>query len=177
MFTKQDIINSALVKIGNSPQNEITETYLNTTYTIGKKFLLGQHYWSFAKVVNDLSLVADIKYLNWNYTYRLPLNVGCVFDIFPHAKYDIFGSYLVCNNNPIQLIYSANDVEDLFPPAFSMLFATWIAREVSIIIKADQSLITMLTASYQEMLLNAISLDSFNVSSYEFRSNRYIDIR
>ena len=84
MLSKQDIINLALVKVGNAPRTEITDSYLLLMYDIGKKYLLGKHYWRFAKTISQLAINGDITVTGWQYVYRLPTNVGCIFDVVPH---------------------------------------------------------------------------------------------
>ena len=179
MLSKQDIINLALVKVGNAPRTEITDSYLLLMYDIGKKYLLGKHYWRFAKTISQLAINGDITVTGWQYVYRLPTNVGCIFDVVPHAKYDIFGTNLVCNSNPISLEYSRIDIPDSFPSDFGILLASYIAKEVATIIKngTDSSLSNLLNAQYQEILLDAMGQDSAMIPSLMFRSTRYIDVR
>jgi hypothetical protein len=179
MLSKQDIINLALVKVGNQPRTEVTDSYLTLAYNAGKTYLLGKHYWRFAKTIIGLSLNATTTVKGWNYVYRLPNNVGCIFDVIPHNAYDIFGTNLVCNANPLSLECSIVDIDDSFPTDFGLLLASWMAKEIATVVKngIDSGLSNLLTSQYQEMLLDAISTDSANIPSLTFRSNRYIDVR
>lgn len=179
MLNKQDIINLALVKVGNKPKTEVTDEYIDITYKAGKQYLLGKHYWRFAKIITPLSINANLVIPDWSYVYRLPNNVGCILDVTPHATYDIFGANLVCASNPISLIYSATDIDDSLPSEFGLLLATWMAKEIITIVKGDTSsvLYNILNSQYQEMLLDATATDSASISSLTLHSNRYIDVR
>lgn len=177
MLNKQEIINQARIKLGNSPQNSINDDYFITSYNAGKQFLLSKHYWRFAKTIVQLSLNSDITIEGWEYVYRLPTNVGCIYDTVPHSEYNIFGSNLVSNRNPISLEYSSNDVGDSFPAEFALLLSCWIAREVSGVVLKNTSLYQQLDAQYKEAFLDAVSTDSASISSLKIRQNRYIDIR
>ncbi len=179
MLAKQDIINLALVKVGNQPRTEVTESYLTLAYNAGKAYLLSKHCWRFAKVIKDLSLNSSVTVKGWNYVYRLPNNVGCIFDVVPHAAYDIFSNNLVCNINPLMLEYSENDIADVFPNDFGLLLASWIAKEIAMVVKngIDSGLFNLLSAQYQEMLIDSMGADSAMIPSLTFRSNRYIDVR
>lgn len=161
------------------PKTEITEPYLNLTYTTGKSFLLGRHYWRFAKRITELSINGNIATIGWNYTYRIPANIGYIFDTVPHTKYDILGTNLVANITPLSLEYSAIDIDDSFPSDFGLLLSAWIAKEIITVVKVggDVGLYNILNNQYKEMFLDAVGTDSTMIPSLEFRSNRYIDVR
>lgn len=177
MLNKQDIINIALVKVGNSPQSSIPASYLDSTFKNGKDYLLSQHLWTFAKTITQLSLSNDFSADSWKYAYRLPSNIGKIFDTSPHSTFDIYGNFLVSNTNPLSLIYTAVDIQDNYPHYFALAFGAYIAKEVALLIKADTTLNGLLIQDYINYLNDAINTDSAQITSLTFRSNRYIDIR
>ena len=179
MLNRQDVINLALMKIGNAPKVDITDSYLVLSYKIGKEYLLGLHYWSFAKQVSQLSIDANVKVPGWEYGYRLPSNLGRVVEVLPYTPYEIYGNSLVSNSSELSLVYSANDISDSFPNYFGILLAVWISKEIATVVKngVDSGLTNLLNAQYAESLSEALAADSSQSMPLTWRGNRYVDSR
>ena len=170
-MNKQDIINIAVNKIGDGVININDDPNIEFQYKACKLQLLTEHVWTFSKTVVQLALVADIKILDWQYVYRLPVNLGKFWDISPRGKVDMINGYLVSNVNPIQLIYGRNDVDDSnLPSGFSTLLGTFIARNLVMSKKVNANLYNALNMEYEQLLLVEQSKDS------QLRGNDYLPV-
>lgn len=167
----------ALIKVGNSPKTTIDDDYIQLVYKNGHDFLLTQHCWTFAKKYGELSLMADYNAIGFKYAYRLPSDIAKISSTYPYSRFDILSGILVSDINPLSLVYTSIDIIDLFPNYFGLAFGAYIAKEIALIIKADTSLNAMLYNDYIQSLNEAINIDSGQISSIQFTSNRYIDIR
>lgn len=176
-MTQQDIMNAALTKLGFKVQTNFdADSDIQLWYDIVKKFVLGEHWWTFTKTIVPLNLLLTTV-PNYRYMYQLPTDIGMIWDVHPHAKYEIYNGNLVSDSNPLSLIYSSIIYGDNFDSLLGMTISTFLAKEISSVRKMNPEL-TMSLAKEAEVLLDrAISSDSALISSLTLRSNRYIDVR
>ena len=97
MINKQQIINLALIRIGDTnPINaDLTNNaYINDIYNTGKQILLSKHYWNFAQKIIQLSLINDTTELYpYKYKYELPIDMGALVCL--NNKGIVYSDYMI----------------------------------------------------------------------------------
>jgi hypothetical protein len=176
-MNKQDIMNAALTKIGSKVQTNFdADSDIQLWYNIVKEYILLQHWWTFTKTIIPLTLLTTTV-PNYQYQYQLPNDIGMIWDVYPHYKYEIYNGNLVSDRNPLSLIYSTTTYGDNFDALVGVTIASFLAKEIATVRKMDTSLINILSSESIALLASAISSDSSLISSLTIRSDRYLQAR
>ncbi|MCE2706840.1 MAG: hypothetical protein LW807_07170 [Proteobacteria bacterium] len=188
MTTKQQILNMALMKIGDiklADDDLSNRPYLNIAYATGKDIMLSYHYWNFAKIATDLMLVSESGEIpNYKYKYLVPIDMVSLVKLFSTYlnnvyDYTIIGKNIYSNEKNLKIMYisnTAND-DDIYPPYFAEAFACYIAKEICTVVAGKANMLQVLSPLFQLSLSNAISKDSSEIPSPILKSNYYKNSR
>ena len=183
MLSKQDILNLAMMRLGNTNLINENQQYLDVLYSAGIKILLGVYYWSFSQRVIQLPLVNDTTEIyGYKYKYTLPSDMASLIKVYNASFFDnnytIVGGYLHSNYTPLYLLYVSDSYypDDVFPSHFGDMFAYWIAKEACSVL-AKMELLPTLTALYEKSLTKAMGIDGKNKPTVILNSDYYINSR
>ena len=156
-MAKIEIINRALLKLGEAPLSSLSDTAFGRSYEIiyedMKKLLLSSYPWRFA--VKKMHIAHDAKKYDGYYVYRLPQDFLLLLKVFEEGAdecsvlshqvcggYEIVGKTIVCyTKKGIAVEYvSAVDDDKNFPPLFREALAAKIAAELAMRLKQSVNL-------------------------------------
>lgn len=142
MISQIQIINRALIKLG---QNSITSITENTTtaktmssiYDLTRKSLLRAYTWHFSITKADLAAIAGETSQDYSYVYRLPSDCIRLIKVHDVPSISETSAYMIRNNciltnieSPIHIEYIEDcTTEALFDPNFSVVLANLLASE------------------------------------------------
>ena len=151
MMSKIEIINRALLKIGEPPIASLNDVAFGQSYDMIyediKKLLLSTYPWRFA--VQRKILARCAEQFGMRYKYHLPNNclllisvIGMVSTMTTDVHltalqhYEIADNAIVCDeSNGIEIEYVADVEESCFPPLFRETLIAKIASEISMRLK------------------------------------------
>lgn len=174
-MAKIEIINRALLKLGEPPVSSLNDAVLGKTYDVVyedvRKLLLSSYSWRFAVKTKRLAQCAEKK--GDNFVYRLPTDCLLLLKIFGTKnndvlpvrsamvnRYEVAGDCIVTTvGNGVEAEYvSAIDNDALFSPLFREAMAAKIAAELSMRVKHSLNIRQFL----EEEFLNLIRQAEFN---------------
>jgi len=175
MASQTDIVNMALVKIGQSTISSIDEdtptaTKMHTIYDLILDEALAegpQHGWKFAREQATISVDADSPDSQYDYRYKLPddlLRIDRVHaDGMDYTDWVRQGQYILTNqvDDEINLNYVKRvTITGLFPPHFIKVLYTMLAFELAFNIVKNTNLANSLYAELKSSVLpKAIAMD------------------
>ena len=148
MASQIDIVNMALVKLGQNTITSLTENSvaaqsMSAMYDLERKALLRQYRWSFSISRAQLAALTDTPAFQYSYQYQLPTDCLQVirlfegepdpnwpdFDQFPERAYKVEGRKILTDYEaPVYLVY-VSDVDESgnFDSAFVAALADRLA--------------------------------------------------
>lgn len=154
MLTKIDLCSMALLKLGESPIQSLTDDSAaaklsRTLFDTIVNSLLSLHPWRFATQQIDLVKNTDNDFL-------IPS------DVLRVLKTDgkIIGTKVISNSDTTSIVAIIKTPPEKFPSYFSSLVATRLAMEFCMPLLGDQTVFRMLVALYESELQNAKFIDS-----------------
>lgn len=167
MSSKIDLINSALVLIGDKPLNSLSED--RRASVVGKALYqdvyegeLNKHRWGFARTIADLNqLTTPPKDPNYKYAYQLPSDLLVAVRLIPN-EYDFkrYGYTFYSNQPTVKLDYVRKVTESELPSYFVRLMTYALARDFSIAIRDETDRFQAMDIRYKEEGRNARFQDS-----------------
>lgn len=154
MLTKIDICSMALLKIGESPIQSLTDDsapakLARTLFDVVMDSVISSHPWRFATQVLDLTKNTDGDFL-------IPTNVLRVLK----TSGRINGNRVVCDGDTTTITAVVKTSPESYPGYFVSLAATRLAMEFCIPLMGDQTVFRMLAALYETELQTAKFIDS-----------------
>ena len=172
MLTKIDLCSMALLKLGESPIQSLTDDSAasqlsRTLFDTVVDALMALHPWRFA--TQELKLVK-----NTDGNFLIPS------DVLRDLKSDgrVIGDKIVSASDKINIIAITKTAPEKFPSYFASLVATRLAMEFCIPLLGDQTVFRMLVALYESELQNAKFIDSTttpvdNISDFSLINSRF----
>jgi hypothetical protein len=167
MASKIDIINSALVLVGDKPLNSLTEdrraaVVANAIYQDVYEGELNKHRWGFARAIQPLNLLVtapkDPRYKN---AFQLPTDLLVAVQLIPNEyDYRRYGYELYSNQNEVSLDYIRKVTEAELPSYFIRLFTYALARDLSLSIRDETKIFQLMDGRYVVEGRNARFQDS-----------------
>ncbi len=171
-MSKIQIINRALLKLGEPPISSLNDAAFGKTYDIVyndmKKLLLSAYPWRFAVDIKQLAKKTE-KYDD-KFVYQLPLDRLLLIKVFGNKQNDISDmrayskqGYEVANNcinthqnNNLKVEYVKNIDDDiLFPPLFTEALAAKMGAELAMRIKHSVAIKQNLDAEFYNFIMQA----------------------
>ena len=154
MLTKIDLCSMALLKLGETPIQSLTDDSAaaklsRTLFEPVMDTLLASHPWRFA--MSELKLVR-----NTDGNFLIPSDVLRVLKTLGH----IIGNRIVSDCDSVHITAVVRTTPDKYPPYFISLAATRLAMEFCIPLLGDQTVFRMLVALYETELQTAKFIDS-----------------
>ncbi len=154
MLTKIDLCSMALLKLGESPIQSLTDDSApaklsRTLFDTIVDSLLALHPWSFAKQQIDLTKNTDDNFL-------IPSNVLRVLK----SQGSIVGDKILSTSDKISIVAIVKTAPEKFPSYFAELVATRLAMEFCMPLQGNQTAFRTLVALYESELQNAKFIDS-----------------
>ena len=167
MPSKIELINSALILVGDKPLNSLTETRraavaANQLYDSVFESEITRHRWGFARTTQELNrLVGQPEIDIYRYKYQLPADMLVAVRIYPNAfDFKIYGKELWVNNNQVTLDYIRKVTEAELPAYFVELMEYALAMKLSIAIRDETDRYQLMAQSYTVSGRNARFQDS-----------------
>lgn len=194
---KIDIINRALVKLGQSTISSVNEmpwgAISNIVYEDVRRCLLSMYSWRFA-IKESLLAPLDEQPFTALYKYKFQKPVDCLTfltlgymykmadlrDIRTTSgeRYFLMGKNILANINPLPIVYVA-DVEDvtLFSPLFVEAFVAKLAAELTIKIHQNPQLLQVYERDFNNYMTLAIQNNEIMQDTQSLCENSWVSIR
>lgn len=167
MASKIDLINSALILVGDKPLNSLTEDRRASVVAVALydqvvKAEISKHRWGFARRViplNQLTTTPAIK--AYRYAYQMPSDILVAVRLIP-SEYDYkrYGKEIYSNQNEVSLDYISMVDESYFPTYFERLLTYALARDFATSIRDELNRFEAMDIRYKEEGRNARFQDS-----------------
>ena len=193
-MAKIEIINRALLKLGEAPISSLSDATFGRSYEIiyddMKKLLLASYPWRFA--VKKMHISRDAKKYDGYYVYRLPedflllLKVTqeetCDSSALSHAvssDYEIFGKSILCASaNGIVIEYvSSIDEKENFPSLFREALAAKIAAELAMRLKQSVNLKQVFDTEFYNFIRQAELNNEIEKNAEILPDNSWVNVR
>lgn len=193
-MAKIEIINRALLKLGEPPISSISDAAFGHSYEIiyddMKKLLLSSYPWRFA--VKKINISRDAKKILGKSVYHLPADFLLLIKVCAKKStdsrivsedelsgYEIVGKSVVClTDDGIVVEYvSAIDDEDIFPPIFREALAAKIAAELAMRLKQSVSLKQALDAEFYNFIRQAELNNEIEKDVEILPDNSWVNVR
>ena len=154
MLTKIDLCSMALLKMGQSPIQSLTEDsapakLARTLFEPVMDSIIAAHPWRFATARLELTKNTDGDFL-------IPANVLRVLK----TNGRIIGNKILCDGNTTTIMAIVKTGPESYPGYFVSLAATRLAMEFCIPLMGEQTVFRMLVAMYESELQTAKFIDS-----------------
>lgn len=188
-MTKEDIVNKALLKLGQETITNITDNnerakIANKIFDSVKDSVICAHRWAFATKRASISADETALAFGWKYRYALPqdflrLNEICNSDPRETDNYEIEGGFILCDYaTPLKIKYLASiDTPATFPPYFCEALACKLAFEFCERLKQDQSRKQMLMQEYGLAISEAKKCNAIQQATIKMPRGSLIDVR
>jgi len=194
MATKLDIVNRALISLGNNTITSLdnlepTALTMLEVYTITKNAELAAYRWNFALQREQLPALTQKPAFDYEYAYQLPsdflrlervVSNGWRTNAAGHTPYVIEGDKILTDiEPPLQIRYLRKfEKDDLLPDLFIEVFALKLAIKACNKSAQDGQLLSMLYNEYNMALrtakkANAIQLAPIELGEGEFIRSRF----
>jgi len=167
MASKIDLINSALILVGDKPLNSLTESrraavVANQLYPSTFESELNKHRWGFARDIQQLSLLVEKpKDDRYNYAYQLPADLLVAVRVIPNEyDYRRYGYQIYSNQPELKLDYIRKVTEAELPSYFVRLMEYALARDFAAGIRDEAKWFQTMDIRYKEEARNARFQDS-----------------
>lgn len=181
MIIKQDIINSALLAIGDSELLSSSQTIIDLKYKVLYQQLASIQYWNFLQTITDLGFISDTYELyGYKFKYIKPSNSGNIYSIFSKNiidnDYRILGNYIYSNMVGAKCQYTNLDEFENVPTHFANCLTYLLASQLCLTLGKSESQPTLIQL-YNEALREAKLIEGKDIPSIKFHNNYYSNAR
>jgi len=182
MASKLDIVNGALIEMGETPLQSLTEdteSAITANYIYDQVYhdLLSKAPWRFAVTKQTLSQLVAAPLNEWTYQYQIPSDCVRVLRVYPDQDYDIYGDTIYSKASALALDYVAKVTEDALPPYFVRLLVLELAVRMSMSITASASMKGTLIQEKQLQFAAALAADAQQRPNRPILSRPFLDVR
>lgn len=189
-----EIVNSALVKIGEETIVSLTENrrqarLANRQYPLKRDELLRSYRWNFAIRRTTLAPDATAPEFGFEKRFLLPFNALRVIGLYDEAELDrnytaskkpwkVEGRFILANTDTLRIFY-IEQVADVnqFDPLFTETLAWLLARDLAYALSTGPQLVQQADAGYQETLRTAKRSDAIEGTPEVLESSEWLDSR
>jgi hypothetical protein len=192
-----EIINRALIKLGESPISSTNESPLGKTleivYEEVRLLLLSSYPWRFAIKRAELAPLEDKEIMNPRFKYKFIIpsdyitlrKVGVLnkasdlrdFRYDNGTQYEVEGKYIYSNEKLLHISYIADVDESFYSNNFKELMANKIAAELSVKLHQNLNLVSLYEQKAQSALDTAITHNEIIADTEELPENTWLEIR
>jgi hypothetical protein len=182
MAAKIDIVNGALIELGETPLQSLTEdteSAITANYVYDQVYhdLLSKAPWRFAVTKQTLSQLVATPLNEWAYQYQIPSECVRVMRVYPDQDYDIYGTSIYAQSSELAVDYVAKVDEAVLPPYFVRLLVLELAVRMSISITASAQAKGTLVQEKQLQFAAALAADAQQRPNRPFLSRPFLDVR
>lgn len=186
MISQNDIINSAVIRLGNSAVlSADIQSKIEQSYNFGMQLLLSSNSWNFKQNIAQLLEDTDTSNkTNYKYKFILPANFQSMVGVFDNKvdkalqqyQYQLINDniYINCKNTVIQ--YVINNVDGANMPAyFADYLCNWLCVEFINVI-GNKATLNLHLKNLDDSKSKAIAIDSKNngLKTYAYMSDSYL---
>jgi hypothetical protein len=189
-----DIVNSALVKIGEETITSLTDDarqarFANRQYPLKRAELLRLYRWNFAMRRASLAPDATKPLFGFENRFLLPFNCLRLVGLYDAAEMDrnytatkkpfkVEGRYVLANADSIKIFY----IEDVtttaeFDPIFVEALAWSLAKDLAYILSTGPRLVQVADASFKETMRQAKMADAVEGTPEVVEASEWLDSR
>jgi hypothetical protein len=133
--TKIGLISKALILIGETPLNSLSDNRYGATVGANLFELLYENElqsnrWRFACAKKSLSRLVATPLNEWTYAYQLPSDMLLPIGVFPPAPYEIYADRVYTDETSIDLEYMFKPDITSVPAYFSAMMVYALARDM-----------------------------------------------
>lgn len=166
MPSETDIVNLALIKLGDEPIAALTDDLprakiMNSLYALVRDALLQAHTWNFAKERVALGRMATVPAWGYAYQYQLPTDCVQVLNLDDEtAEFKVEGQKLLTDNSTAKILYIKQITDTTeFSAMFIDTFSSRLAAEASQVLPGKSVLVQQLWTLYDRKLHEAKMYD------------------
>lgn len=166
-MSKIEIVNRALMKLGEPPISSLNDVVFGKSYEIiyddVKKLLLSIYPWRFAIDVKNLNRLDEKK--KDKFVYLLPNECLFLIKVFGGFRdddtnlisgYEVFGNSILCDyDNGVKIEYVKNIGEEYFSALFREAMAAKLASELALRIKNSSEIKQMMENEFYMLIRHA----------------------
>jgi hypothetical protein len=178
------IASSGLGLIGAGPIQSFSEggaagETANLLYEDTYKYVLSQHFWTFASKIQRLNKLSEEpdELLNWSTLYQLPTDYIRIQYIKPISNYEIIGDKLYSNIEPLIIKYVFKIAESQLPPHFVKALHYKLASEFAPSVTEADGKAAAMEQLYRDALSDARTIDSQGHPQQEIFDQPFSDVR
>lgn len=181
-MTKQEVINLALMHLGNKKLVDIDDAYITNIYNVGRGKLLRTDYWYFATRGIQLPLVDDSSNdtVLKPYKYELPADMANIIKVYHGSiidnDYVLMGKHLYSSMNPLHIMYTSTDIDMIVAEHFGEALSYWLAKALAPVM-GNQNAVPMLEQLYKDSLKEAQGINGRDMPSTTIQSDYYKNAR
>ena len=180
MATKLEIINQALILMGESTVSDLTlpvGEVMERLYDDTRDSLLTSHRWRFAMKKVALSEASGTPVNEWDKHFTLPTGMLMLVTTYPTSTYEIYEDKLLTNHSSVSVDYLFNPGEKKFPAYFTKAFSKHLAAEACLSITNDKTLAQKLREDAEIAEARARYRDSQGRPPTAIQHRPFIDVR
>lgn len=185
MASKSDIINLALIALGNEPLMSLADTsrsgrFANAMYDIKRKAMLQEHVWKCARQLVILSSpLAAVPLYTWTAAFQLPadfirlVQLECL-----GTKFLIQGNVILSMDATVNLDYVYDlKTEGLMDPLFVDAFSSRLAFELALPLTGDNQKKDSMWKEYQAKINKAKFVNAIQSAHDRFETSGWLNSR
>lgn len=180
MPSKLDIVNHALILLGESPLSDFTSNTGEVVETVCRRMrqeMLMEHRWRFAVKKAALTEASGSPVNEWENHFDFPSDMLLLIRTYPSSNYEVFADKLLTNNESVSIDYIYDPGIKAYPEYFANALAHRIAAEVCMAITNNHTLYDSMKQKYLMVLGAAKFKDSQGRPPKAIQSRPWIDIR
>lgn len=184
MADKLSLINNALILIGDTPLDSLTDgtraqIVATSLYDGIVENELSKHRWGFARAKAEMTKDATPPVGDeWQSEYNFPTGLITLIRLEPSIPYQVFAKTVHCNySGTLYAEYIGSPVESLWPPYFAKLIEYALAMDFAPAIRDSASSMELLAAQYQNASRMARYTDSQQHPQTSIAYRPFIDVR
>jgi len=180
MASKLEIINQALILLGENTVNDLTLPVGEVAcrlYDTVREDLLTSHRWRFAVKKVALTAAAGSPVNEWTNHFTLPTDSLMIIRTYPRSNYEIYEDKILTNQSSVSVDYLFDPGEKKYPTYFIKAFALKLAADMCLAITNDKSLKELTERDAMFAITGAKFKDSQGRPSTAIVSRPFIDVR
>lgn len=163
--TKISLISKALILIGETPLNSLSDDRYGAT--VGSNLFeliyeneLQSNRWRFASKKALLSRLVDVPLNQWTYAFQLPADMLLPYHIYPMSPYEIYGDRIYTDASTVELDYAFKPDITQLPAYFSQLLTYALARDMVKPITENDEAVKLFQMKYTRQRDRALYADA-----------------
>ena len=181
-YSKIQMISNALVLLGETPLNSLTDDRYGAT--VGSNLFdllyeseLQSNRWRFSCTKKALSQLTATPLNEWQFAYQLPADMLLPIGTWPKFPYEIYADRLYTDQTEVDLEYQFKPELNKVPAYFALLMTYALARDMAKPITESDAGVQIMNQKYLSQRNRAMFADAQGRPSRAIVDSPFTDIR